>query len=561
MIVSRKHAFLLLVIMPVLVLPSIGAEKLLPPDTKWVEETLKGMSLKDKVGQMIITWYQPIVSEQLVKEFGVGGFFVSGIDALSLARATNALQEVSRIPLLFAADYESGIGDSTPGGTDFPSNMALGATGDPDLAYQCGKITAMEARAVGVHYDFSPVVDVNVEPANPIISTRSYGDDPKLVSRMACAYIKGLQEHGVLATAKHFPGHGATRADSHRIMPVVLRERNEIEQVDLVPYVAAIKEADVASVMTAHLWMPALDPQPGPATVSPKVMTGLLRDHLGFKGLLVSDSYGMRGITDHFSDEDAAVLGVKAGLDIVLTPRVVEKAVNAILGAVDRGEISTERIDRSVRRILTAKTRLALHKQAVVDVSQVATLVGTPEHHVLAKEIARRAITLVKKGQTSLPLSSERTYLVVNLSTRRTGWFSRVHEYFGDALDAFHKGVKVETLTTDTDEEERRKILSAAKDADEVLVANFSWVQIEDDTVLKFARDLLTLKKPLTLISFGSPYVVLQLPEVDTFLCTYDRSLESQIAAAEVLCGKRTATGKLPVGFPGLFDRGTGIGN
>lgn len=556
---SGKCTVFLFVLFSLMILPTIGAEKLLPPDTAWVEETLKGMSLEEKVGQMIITWYRPIASEQLIKEFHLGGFFVSRIDALSLARTTNALQELSRIPLLFAADFESGIGDSSPGGTDFPSNMALGATGDPDLAYQCGKVTAIEARAVGVNYDFSPVVDVNVESANPIISTRSYGDDPALVSRMACAYIKGLQEHGVLATAKHFPGHGATRADSHRTMPVVLRDRDEIERVDLAPYAAAIKEADLASIMTAHLWMPALDPSPGPATVSPKVMTGLLRDHLGFKGLLVSDSYGMRGITDHYSDEDAAVLGVKAGLDIVLTPRVVQTAIKAILEAVERGEISTERIDLSVRRILAAKTRLGLHKQATVDVARVSELVGTPEHQAQAKEIACRAITIVKKGKGTLPLLPDGKYLVVNLSTQRAGWFSRVRDYFGDAMQGFHQGVEVKTLAANGDEDGRKKILSAAKEVDGIIVASFSWIQIEDDAAIKFVRDLLNLKKPLTLVSFGSPYVLLQIPEVDTFLCAYDRSLGSQVAAAEVLCGKRPAKGTLPVQFPGLFARGTGM--
>lgn len=558
---SGKRIILLFVLVALMVLPTMGAETLLPPDTEWVEKTLKGMSIEEKVGQMIITWYHPIVSEELISEFHLGGFFVSGIDALSLARATNVLQKQSRIPLFFAADYESGIGDSTPGGTDLPSNMALGATGDPDLAYQCGRVTAIEARAVGVHYDFSPVVDVNVEPANPIISTRSYGDDPALVSRMACAYIKGLQEHGVLATAKHFPGHGATRADSHRTMPVVLRDRDEIERIDLAPYAAAIKTADVASVMSAHLWMPALDPAPGPATVSPKIMTGLLRDHLGFKGLLVSDSYGMRGITDHYSDEDAAVLGVKAGLDIVLTPRVVEKAVKAILEAIERGEISTERIDASVRRILSAKTRLGLHKQPMVDVARVSEFVGTPEHQALAKEVARRAITIVKKGVGTLPLVQENTYLVVILSPRRAGWFSRGNEYFGDAMRAIHKGVKVETLTADPDSAGPKKILSAAAEVDGIIVASFSWIQLEDDMAIKFVGDLLDMKKPVTLVSFGSPYILLQMPEVDTFVCAYDRSLESQIAAAEVLCGKRQATGKLPVQFPGLFARGTGMSN
>ena len=341
-----------------------------PEDAEaWVEATLAAMSLREKVGQLVVPWIDgsyvargDAAWEQArawVADDGVGGLIVSVGPPLEIASKLNLLQREAAVPLLVAADLERGpaqrltggtvlpYGIETGGGTDFPPAMALGAADDERLAYEVGRVTAREARAVGIHMVFAPVVDVNNNPANPIINTRSYGADPRRVARLAAAQVRGLQEHGVLATAKHFPGHGDTDVDSHIGLPVVSADRARLDSLELVPFRAAL-DAGVSAVMAAHIAFPALTGDSLPATLSPALTTGLLRDELGFDGLVVVDALDMGAITEHFSREEAAVRALRAGADVLLMPTDVGATIDAVVDAVRRGELDGGE-DRPIR--------------------------------------------------------------------------------------------------------------------------------------------------------------------------------------------------------------------
>ena len=336
------------------------------------------MTLDEKIGQLIIPakvgmflaqdseTFQQIRRD--ITEFHVGGYHMLGeVNVLhepaGVALLINHLQELAKVPLWITADFEGGVGLRYIGATRLPRAMAMGATGNPEMAYHAARITAEEARALGVQVNFYPVADVNNNARNPIINIRSFGGDPKQVGLMARAYIRGSQEHGVMATAKHFPGHGDTSTDSHLELPVVDVNRARLDAIELPPFRAAIEEG-VGGVMSAHIALPQIDTEKLPATLSPKILTGILRDELNFRGVIFTDAMNMRGIAAHYPEGEAAVRAVKAGADVVLYPSSVEQVFLGLKRAIESGEIKESRIDESVRRILTAKARAGARSES-----------------------------------------------------------------------------------------------------------------------------------------------------------------------------------------------------
>src|SRR5262252_3646814 len=392
-----------------------AAKNLSPAASAWVESTLRKMTVDEKIGQLLFTTYHGSFTatdsdayKQLVhdvQDLHVGGFIVIthgspvGIlksQAYPTAVLTNQLQSKSKLPLLFGADFERGAAMRLDEGTSFPTAMALAAAGNPKDAYTMGKITALEARAAGIQWIYAPVADVNNNPGNPIINTRSFGENPATVSEYVAEYVRGVQENGGLATAKHFPGHGDTAADSHIDLPVIRADRQRLDSLELLPFQAAIG-AGVGSIMTGPLNVPALETDPNtPATLSSHILTDLLRTDLRFQGLVVTDAMDMGGITVRFAPGEAAVRAVLAGADCLLMPPVPEAAFEALQSAVKSGRISRQRLDASVRRILEAKARVGLNKNRLVDLGRINAEFGVPSWQDQAQQISDRGITLLR---------------------------------------------------------------------------------------------------------------------------------------------------------------------
>jgi beta-N-acetylhexosaminidase len=334
---------------------------------------------------------------------------------LAAASLLNRLQSLSTIPLLNTADFEAGAGFRIQGATVFPRAMAVGAAGDEMLAFEAARITALEARAMGVHVNFAPIADVNNNARNPVINTRAFGEVPEAVGRLASAYVRGLHAGGMLATLKHFPGHGDTDVDSHLGLPIINHPRERLEKVELAPFGAGMA-AGADAVMTAHIQLPALDPAEfSPATLSPAIVTGLLRGQLKFDGLVYTDSMGMDAISRRIPPGEAAARAIKAGNDVVLHSPDDEAAVAGIKAAVEKGEIPQAQLDGSVRRILTAKARLGLYKAKLVPLDELPKIVGGRAHAAVAQELGKRSITLVKDDRNQVPLRAPREASVLYL--------------------------------------------------------------------------------------------------------------------------------------------------
>jgi beta-N-acetylhexosaminidase len=547
-----------------------------PAEDRWVKKTLSLMSLEEKAGQMIAWRYNghfvnldsEYVRElvDLVSRKRIGGLIIFAGEVYETAHLTNYLQQQARIPLLVAADFEWGAAMRIEGTTLFPPLMALGAAGSEELAYEMGKITAVEGRAMGVHMTYAPVVDVNINPDNPIISTRSLGESPESVGRLATAFIRGCQENGLVATAKHFPGHGDTAMDSHDLMPTVDADLDRLDKVEIYPFARAI-EAGVEAVMTAHLFVPALDPTPGlPATLSPLILTDLLRKKLGFNGLIVTDAMGMGGITKSFSPQEAALRAVKAGVDMVLLPPDPPGVIDALVAAVKSGEIPRSRIDESVSRILALKARLGLPKNRFVDIPSIARKVASRENLRQAALTFDKCVTLVKNEADILPLTGEafkKRIAVLSLSSDADDYFAgrpfirEVQKRRPDAAafyaDAF------------TGKEFLQEARAQAMNSDIVILALFSSLRTSKGSVdllpkhIDLVRELAWAGKKTVAISFGSPYFLKHFPEVGAYVCLYRNTGPAQDAAARAIFGEIDTPGRLPVSIPGLYPIGHGL--
>ncbi|MDQ2669418.1 MAG: hypothetical protein M3Y31_02185, partial [Gemmatimonadota bacterium] len=367
---------------------------------------LDSLPLRDRIAQIVMPWigggytaFDEAGFERAarwVDSLHVGGIIISIGSPLDVAARLNRLQRLSPLPLLVASDLESGTTFRLVGGTPFPPNMGVGATGSEKDAYQVGRVTALEGRAVGIHVTFAPVADINNNPANPIINTRSFGEDPELVARLVGAAVEGIQDNGMIAAAKHFPGHGDTGTDSHLSLPVIGAGWARLDSIELVPFRAAV-DADVAMVMSAHIALPQIDSgHTRPATVAPNVLTGILRDSLGFDGITVTDALNMGGLVNSYGPGRATVLAFLAGADLLLQPADPAVAIDAMEAAVESGEISEERLNASVRKILELKRDLGLFDRRTVELDSVGTVVGSTEFQERAEEIGQRAVVLAR---------------------------------------------------------------------------------------------------------------------------------------------------------------------
>ncbi|MCM3874815.1 MAG: glycoside hydrolase family 3 protein [Thermoanaerobaculia bacterium] len=554
------------------------------------------LPLDEKVGQLFVVPARGIYMSEESKEFQtlrhhvvdnrVGGIILFRSNVYEAAVLVGKLQEMARVPLLVSADLEAGLGMRFDDVTYGPWAMAVAATGDPALAEKRASATAREARAIGIGQVFAPVADVNVNPDNPVINVRSFGEDPGDVARYVEATVRGLQSGQVLATLKHFPGHGDTAADSHRSLASVPADRARLESVELVPFRAGIK-AGAESVMVAHVSVPALDDTPAPvlaspvkspdaigeslevemgavpATVSVPVVTGVLRKELGFTGLVVTDSMRMGAITSHFEAGEAAIRAILAGADQVLLSNDTDAAIAAVRAAVKSGRIKEARIDESVRRILDVKKRLSLYDKGIPFVGKIAKIVDTAATQALEAEIARRSLTLVREEKGVLPLQKSAKLLSLVIADEAS-----LHGPAGPLtadLKTRVPSVKTVRLDPRSTPEETKAAVEAAKDADAVLVSLFvrtrsgqGKINVPEPGRAALAR-ILALGKPVVAVSFGSPYLLRDLPDLPTYLCAWGGQDVSQAAAVQALFGETAIGGRLPITIPGLAKRGDGI--
>jgi beta-N-acetylhexosaminidase len=541
---------------------------------RWVEETLKGLTLRERVGQMLMTPTQTefmnVSGERFaelkkqVTELALGGVIVRGGSPHEVAALTNELQRASRVPLLVAADYERGLRMQMKNGTPFTNNMGVAAAGDPRAAHAQGKITAEEARAVGVNWLFGPVADINNNPDNPVISVRSFGEDPARVAEFVSAAVRGVREGGALSTAKHFPGHGDTAVDSHIGLATIRADRARLERVELVPFRAAIA-AGADAVMTAHIALPLVTDDELPASLSPKVTGDILRRELGFDGLIVTDSLGMGAITKGFPGGEAAARAIRAGADLALSPPDPKAALDSILEAVRRGEITEARVEESVRRILRAKYRLGLAANRTVDLSAVSNVVERPASVLEARRVAEDSITVLRNGGGLLPLDAARAaralFVVVAADEDPEEGRTFIPEVRRRVKDA-----RVLRAEPKTSAGEYEKFLAEASKAELVVVAPFVKRAASKGTVAlpeaqaEFVRRLIASGRPVAVAAFGGPYLIRQFPEAPVYLTAYAVEDVAQAAAVRVLFGEVPARGRLPVRIPGLFEMGAGVG-
>jgi beta-N-acetylhexosaminidase len=560
------------------------------------------MSLEEKIGQLISVGINATFLNQdsdayrtlkhHVEDNKVGGLILFRGPVYESVILVNRMQQLAKYPLLISADLEAGAGMRFDDTVNFPWNMAVAATGNPDYARRQGEITAREARALGVQQIFAPVVDVNNNAANPVINVRSYGEDPAAVARFAAAFTEGAQAAGVIATAKHFPGHGDTAVDSHRGLPEINVGRERLNSVEFVPFKAAVN-AGVGAVMTGHIALPQIDPtavkplprdvkskpidtdEAGeiveekatmPATMSP-VLGHILRSDLNFKGMIVTDALSMSGLTIYFTQEEAAVRALEAGADMLLKPGDVDAAFRGVRDALKSGRISETRVEESARRIMAAKYDLGLVEQRLTPVDPIDRVVGSKDVVALATEIAEHAITLVRDEDKLVPLKNVKPDAkIFNLTITNGDDRLWVANAFVSQLAS--SGVKVETIALDdrSSEKEVQKAIERAKAADLVIASLYGRVrsgQVSSVGVpnagARALNTLLTAKTPIIGISFGNPYLLQSFPELRTYLVAYGDMPSLQQAAARALLGEIDITGKLPISLPGLYPRGTGI--
>src|SRR5882672_10333710 len=560
-----------------------GSTKLSPAATAWVETTLRKMTADEKIGQLLFTTYHGSLTatdtaayRQImhdVTDLHVGGFInithgsplgIVKSQAYPTAVLNNQLQAKSKLPLLIGADFERGTAMRLDEGTSFPTAMALAAGGNLKDAYTMGKITALESRAVGVHWIYAPDADVNNNPGNPIINTRSFGEDPQRVAKFVTEFVRGVQENGGLATAKHFPGHGDTAADSHIDLPVIRADRARLDSLELVPFRAAIA-MKVDSIMTGHLNVPALEPDANtPATLSHNILTDVLRSQLGFQGLVVTDAMDMGGITVRYAPGEAAVRAVVAGADALLMPPVPDAAFEALQAAVKSGRISKERLDASVRRILQAKARIGLNTSRLVDVNAINQKFGSAAWQKEAQEISDRGVTLLRDTPHRLPLDGTKPSRALLLA-----FYADPEPYPGEDLERELRSRfdSVTTLRADTRFVNASTLKLPPPDSyDVAILALFVRVSDRKGNVdvpaeqAALAEQIYKTGKPVITVGFGSPYLIERFPEAETWLAAFGISDVAQISVARAMFGEIPVRGKLPVTIPGVnLKAGFGI--
>ncbi|MFI5144710.1 MAG: glycoside hydrolase family 3 N-terminal domain-containing protein [Ignavibacteria bacterium] len=538
-----------------------------------IDKKISEMTLREKIAQMVISSIVPDNLDEKSTEFirvkklctdeKIGGFIFFKGRASEYSWLSNKLQNFSGTPLLISADFERGTGMRVTDGTLFPNNMAIGATDNPDLAYKMGLIIGSESRALGVGQDYCPVCDVNNNPDNPIINVRSFGEDPGLVSKMANAMIKGLQEKNVISTAKHFPGHGDTEIDSHKDLPVLNFSMDRLEKIELVPFKSAINSG-VRSVMVAHLSFPELESNPKiPASLSSNIVQGLLIDKLGFNGLIVTDALNMQGITKYFNTQQVAKMCVEAGIDLILMPIGEKKTIDAIEAAVKNNEITEERINRSVEKILAAKMWLGLFDNKTVNENDVQNKVNTAENNALSQKIADESITLVKDDNNVFPVRDKNEkILAINLSDGKENINS---DYFSKNLKGTFPNTDVIDISSDITEESVTAYTNKASSYDYIIIGIFAKVKYGTGKItlplsqINLIKALANINNKLSTISFGNPYLLTEFPSVPCYICSYGDADVSIKAVLKAISGDIHFKGKLPVSINDNYKFGTGI--
>ncbi len=578
---ARRRATGVALVLMALVLTTLGIRPpdahATPADDGWVESTLASMTLEEKVGQLFMTHAYGTTADtqapgdvaanqklygvdnaaQLIEKYRIGGviYFAwtnsvqnpTQIATLSNGVQDAALAQPSKVPSLVGIDQEGGIVARVgPPMTQLPGNMALGAGRSTADAERAAAINGDELAAMGVNWNFAPVADVNVNPANPVIGVRSFGEDPGLVARMTAAQTRGYTAAGVAGAAKHFPGHGDTATDSHTGLPVVDHTREEWERLDRPPFQAAI-DAGVPAIMTAHISVPALDPSGDPATLSEPIITGILREEMGYDGVVITDALDMAGASATYGNDRVPVLALKAGVDMLLMPPEFDKAYNAVLGAVASGELTEERIDTSVRRILTLKHDLGIVDDPYVEPAAVSTRVGTPAHLAAMQEITDRTTTLVRNKKV-LPLSpaeSGRDVLV-------TGWGVSTTASVASKLEARGFDTTVRETGLNPDQAKVDAAAAEAREHDVVVVLTNRAGLTGNVGQAKLVNALMGTKTPVVAVAVRDPYDVNRFRKVDGYLATYSYTPAAVDSLVRVLVGELDPRGRLPVTIPRL---------
>jgi beta-N-acetylhexosaminidase len=563
----------------------------------WADKTLKKMSTDEKVGQLIHVGINARFANQdsfffkdlkrHVVENKVGGIIFFGAPIYETTHIANRMQEAAKTPLLMSLDAETGIGMRFEDATNFPWAMAVAATGNPEFARRMGVITGREARAIGIQHVYAPVLDVNNNADNPVINVRSFGEDPNDVARFGIAFADGVQSEKVIATAKHFPGHGDTNVDSHRGLPIINLPRARLDSLELQPFKKAI-DAGIGSIMIAHIALPQIDSEEIkplaeyrggdaeagaeivsqkatiPATLSKTVQTEILRNQMGFKGLIVSDAMSMSGLTLYFNQEEAGVRAFLAGTDILEKPADVDAMIRGLKAAVASGRIPMAKLDESVRRQLAWKYEVGLAKNKITPLDQIDRIVGGPDSTKLTDEIAEKAITLARMENSALPIQRDAKIAVLGISNGFDG--ANTMNPFVGTLRSNGLRFTQAYLQENSLAEQAAAARKAVSEADVVIVGLYGRVRsgaknsvgIPEDGAAVLREALASGKKVIG-VSFGNPYILSSFPEMKTYLVAYGDMSSLQRAAARSILGTQDISGKLPITLPGLHPRGTGI--
>ena len=565
---------------------------------KWADKQLKKMSVEEKVGQLIHIGINAKFLNQESAAFKelqrqvvddhIGGIIFFGAPIYETSIMINRVQAMAKVPLMMSLDAETGIGMRFEDATNFPWPMAIAATGDPEYARRVGVIAGREAKAIGIRHIYAPVLDVNNNPDNPVINVRSFGEDPQAVAKFGTAFIDGIQSERVIATAKHFPGHGDTNVGSHRGLPIIDHSKASLEKTELVPFRAAVKDG-VASIMIAHIALPQIDPEEIkplkaygggdaergaeivnqtatiPATLSEKVQTELLRKEMGFDGLIVTDAMSMSGLTLYFTQEEAGVRAFLAGADILEKPADADAMIRGLVAAVKSGRITEQRLNESVRKILAWKYEVGLEKQKLTPIDEIDKIVSSPETDTLAQEIAAKAITLVRNDANAVPLDRNARVAVLGISNGfdpETSLAPLTRELRAGGIKFDAAGLIQENTTP----EQVAKARDALNNADVVIVGLYGRVRSGQrnsagipESGARLLRELIAKNKKLIGISFGNPYILDSFPQLQTYIVAYGDMPYLQQAAVKAIYGMQDITGHLPISLPGLYPIGTGI--
>jgi beta-N-acetylhexosaminidase len=557
----------------------------LTPEQRAAQSIMKSMSLRDRVAQLIIaTCYgdaPPTKSAEYqkyrhwVRDLRVGGFIVANridhgairnAEPHAMALFLNQMQKMSRTPLLIAADFERGASMRVSGGAQFPYNMAYGAGRDLDAVKYEGLATAREARAIGVHWIFAPVADVNNNPENPVINTRSFGESAEDVAQNVAAYIDGAHsdpKNRVMVTAKHFPGHGDTDTDSHLALAKVTANKERLETLEFMPFRAAIAHG-VDSIMTAHLAVPSLEPDEIPATVSSKVLTGVLREELKFQNIIVTDAMDMAGVAKMFNQGEAAVRAIQAGADVLLMPLNPETVIHAVVAAIEDGRLKRARVEESVMRVLEAKVRVGIgnNKKKLVDLDEISDAIDSEADVAHAQHVSDRAVTLVRNDRDVLPLaSSAQSCLVVVVERRASNSGTRMI----DAFRRFSPKSQVATVDASMSAAALSAVVGDTSKCSAIVVAAFSTVAAYRGSVglsgelTPFVAKLTEGQVPVAIVAMGNPYLLSAFPKTAAYLATFSSTPPSEMSAVKALFGEIAISGHMPVTIPGFAKLGDGI--